>query len=312
MEARNQQLSSKIENIKKENKSLSEVNISSTLSIKIMQFLCSPMDMDVEKVVPLQFPDKGKAKMDEVGIAQSVNDEHVVEEVEKSAKEEEPEEEDLRKAFEKVGDVVEVRLLKDPVTIKNRGFAFVRFAAMDAKERVILGETIMKLLLKMDTIQGLHWSLRDMRKSVAKGLVGLQEELGCNEPHVVKDVPMVVNEEFVVELMKEQSTVVWGSEVPTAQVGDDGDDQVNVAEQESPSVTDALAMGVEEENQMQEFCDEAETLKNSDAMRSEMESTVDEEVEASGFSINQVLDISEATKEVIQPPITGSLKLLLI
>ncbi|GAB2213307.1 hypothetical protein Droror1_Dr00021331 [Drosera rotundifolia] len=133
MEARNQQLSSEIENIKKENKSLSEVSISSTLSIKTMQFLCSPMDVDVAKVVPLQFPDKGKAKMDEVDVAESVNDEHVVEEVEKSAKEEEPEEEDLRKVFEKVGDV-EVRLLNDPVTEKNRGFAFVRFATMDAKE----------------------------------------------------------------------------------------------------------------------------------------------------------------------------------
>ncbi|GAB2211726.1 hypothetical protein Droror1_Dr00025059 [Drosera rotundifolia] len=71
------------------------------------------------------------------------------------------------------------------------------------------------------------------------GAGDLQEELGCNEPHVVKDVPMAVNEESVVELMKEQSTVVWGSEGPTAQVGDDGDDQVNVTEQESLSVTDA-------------------------------------------------------------------------
>ncbi|GAB2213308.1 hypothetical protein Droror1_Dr00021332 [Drosera rotundifolia] len=58
---------------------------------------------------------------------------------------------------------------------------------------------------------------------------------------------------------------------------------------------------------MQEFCDEAETLKNSAAMRSEMESAVDEEVEASGFSISQVLDMSEATKKVIQPPITEAL-----
>ncbi|GAB2217400.1 hypothetical protein Drorol1_Dr00000582 [Drosera rotundifolia] len=145
-------------------------------------------------------------------------------------------------------------------------------------------------------------------ESAHEGTAGdLQEELGCNELHVVKDVPMAVNEESVVELMKEQSTVVWGSKVPTAQVGDDGDDQVNVAEQESPWVTDASAMCVEEENQMQELCDEAETLKNSAAMRSEMDSAVDEEVEASGFSISQGLDMSEATKEVIQPPITEAL-----
>ncbi|KAL9270137.1 Heterogeneous nuclear ribonucleoprotein Q-like protein [Drosera capensis] len=49
----------------------------------------------------------------------------------------EVEEEDLRKAFEKVGDVVEVRLLKDPVTGKNRGFAFVRFATKEQANRAL-------------------------------------------------------------------------------------------------------------------------------------------------------------------------------
>ncbi|VAI41001.1 unnamed protein product [Triticum turgidum subsp. durum] len=37
-------------------------------------------------------------------------------------------EEDIRKVFAQVGDVVEVRLHKDPSTNKNKGFAFVRFA----------------------------------------------------------------------------------------------------------------------------------------------------------------------------------------
>ncbi|KAL9253169.1 BAG family molecular chaperone regulator 6-like protein [Drosera capensis] len=132
-----------------------------------------------------------------------------------------------------------------------------------------------------------------------------EEELGCNEPHVVKDVPI---EESAVKLMEQQSTVVLDSEVPIAQVGGDGDDQVNVAVQESPSGTDASAIHVEEENQMQEFRDEAETLMNSAAVQSEVVSTVDEEVEASGFSTSQVLDMSEATKEVIQrSPITSAL-----
>ncbi|GAB2213604.1 hypothetical protein Droror1_Dr00017915 [Drosera rotundifolia] len=49
----------------------------------------------------------------------------------------EVEEEDLRKAFQKVGDVVEVRLLKDPVTGKNRGFAFVRFATKEQESRAL-------------------------------------------------------------------------------------------------------------------------------------------------------------------------------
>ncbi|KAH9732416.1 BAG family molecular chaperone regulator 6 [Citrus sinensis] len=45
------------------------------------------------------------------------------------------------------------------------------------KERVLIGEMIMRTLLKLDTIQGLHPSLRDIRKALTKDLVTLQEEL---------------------------------------------------------------------------------------------------------------------------------------
>lgn len=45
------------------------------------------------------------------------------------------------------------------------------------KQRIVIGETIMNLLLQLDTLQGLHPSVRNIRKSVAKELVGLQEEL---------------------------------------------------------------------------------------------------------------------------------------
>lgn len=48
---------------------------------------------------------------------------------------------------------------------------------IDDKQKLIIGETIMSLLLKLDTIQGLHPIVRDIRKSVAKELVGLQEKL---------------------------------------------------------------------------------------------------------------------------------------
>lgn len=41
------------------------------------------------------------------------------------------------------------------------------------KERVVIGEMIMRTLLQVDTIQGLHPSLRDIRKALAKDLVTL-------------------------------------------------------------------------------------------------------------------------------------------
>ncbi|XP_021887806.1 BAG family molecular chaperone regulator 6 [Carica papaya] len=47
----------------------------------------------------------------------------------------------------------------------------------DDRQRVVIGEMIMNLLLKLDAIQGLHPSLRDWRKSLARELVALQEKL---------------------------------------------------------------------------------------------------------------------------------------
>ncbi|GFY92474.1 BCL-2-associated athanogene 6 [Actinidia rufa] len=41
----------------------------------------------------------------------------------------------------------------------------------DNKQMVVIGETIMSLLLKLDTIQGLHPCIRDFRKSVVKELI---------------------------------------------------------------------------------------------------------------------------------------------
>ncbi|KAJ1278858.1 hypothetical protein BS78_04G111400 [Paspalum vaginatum] len=52
------------------------------------------------------------------------------------------------------------------------------------KEQVAIGETIMNLLLKLDTIQGLHPSVREARKSIARELICLQEKLDtlCKQP----------------------------------------------------------------------------------------------------------------------------------
>ncbi|GMI85890.1 BCL-2-associated athanogene 6, ARABIDOPSIS THALIANA BCL-2-ASSOCIATED ATHANOGENE 6 [Hibiscus trionum] len=47
----------------------------------------------------------------------------------------------------------------------------------DDKLRLLIGEKIMTLLLRLDTIQGYHSSVRDARKSLVKELVTLQEKL---------------------------------------------------------------------------------------------------------------------------------------
>ncbi|KAB5569367.1 hypothetical protein DKX38_003160 [Salix brachista] len=45
------------------------------------------------------------------------------------------------------------------------------------QQRLVIGEMIMSLLLKLDAIQGLHPTMRDIRKSLARELVALQERL---------------------------------------------------------------------------------------------------------------------------------------
>ncbi|CAH9112690.1 unnamed protein product [Cuscuta epithymum] len=48
---------------------------------------------------------------------------------------------------------------------------------VDDKQKNVIAETIMNLLLKLDAIQGLHPSVREVRKSVTRELVILQEKL---------------------------------------------------------------------------------------------------------------------------------------
>ncbi|CAL5326465.1 unnamed protein product [Camellia sinensis] len=46
-------------------------------------------------------------------------------------------EEDVKKAFEKIGEVVEVRLHKNPLTDKNKGYAFVKFSTKEQARRAL-------------------------------------------------------------------------------------------------------------------------------------------------------------------------------
>ncbi|GLT39657.1 hypothetical protein SLA2020_138370 [Shorea laevis] len=47
-------------------------------------------------------------------------------------------EEDIRKVFSLVGEVVEVRLMMNPQTRKNKGFAFLRFATIEQAKRAVM------------------------------------------------------------------------------------------------------------------------------------------------------------------------------
>ncbi|URD89723.1 RNA recognition motif containing protein [Musa troglodytarum] len=46
-------------------------------------------------------------------------------------------EDDLRKVFSQVGEITEIRLMMNPITKKNKGFAFLRFATVEQAKRAV-------------------------------------------------------------------------------------------------------------------------------------------------------------------------------
>ncbi|KAK7389876.1 hypothetical protein VNO78_25172 [Psophocarpus tetragonolobus] len=88
--------------------------------------------------------------------------------------------------LKKLKQIDEVK--KEVTNVRGCVLAFERSCDLqnDDKQKFAIGETIMKLLLKLDTIQGLHPSLREFRKSLARELTILQERLDsimAKKPH---------------------------------------------------------------------------------------------------------------------------------
>lgn len=79
--------------------------------------------------------------------------------------------------LKKLNQMVEVRQQVAEIRKRIQALESSSDLLKNDKERVVIGEIIMRMLLKLDTIQGLHPSLRDIRKALAKDLVTLQEEL---------------------------------------------------------------------------------------------------------------------------------------
>lgn len=87
-------------------------------------------------------------------------------------------EEDLKKVFGHVGEVTEVRIVKNPQTKKSKGFAFLRFATVEQAKRAVKdlkNPMVMVYTLVFDGEFVLvyivyhslgHWDCRSMVKSV--------------------------------------------------------------------------------------------------------------------------------------------------
>ncbi|KAG0486510.1 hypothetical protein HPP92_008605 [Vanilla planifolia] len=79
------------------------------------------------------------------------------------------------KPLEKLRKIADIR--DKMVDVRKQLYELESSSGRDRKQKDIIGETIMNLLLQLDSIQGLHPSLREIRKLVARELVHLQEQV---------------------------------------------------------------------------------------------------------------------------------------
>lgn len=78
--------------------------------------------------------------------------------------------------LEKLQKIARIREQVEDIKDQIRSFE-TSSKVEDMKQKLVISETIMNLLLQLDTIQGLQQSVRDVRRSVARELICLQEKL---------------------------------------------------------------------------------------------------------------------------------------
>nr|XP_016473843.1 PREDICTED: BAG family molecular chaperone regulator 6-like [Nicotiana tabacum] len=108
-------------------------------------------------------------------------------------------------------------------------------SSADNKQMTILTEAIMGLLLKLDAIQGLHPTVREYRKSVAKELVSLQEKLdllNCKKQLAESEQALTAQSSGdACRTVEDNISMQGGREVPKFEQDDDlarGDEEIKV------------------------------------------------------------------------------------
>ncbi|KAG9448354.1 hypothetical protein H6P81_014482 [Aristolochia fimbriata] len=79
--------------------------------------------------------------------------------------------------LKKLRQIMRVRLQMEDIRNRIKELETSTWSEHDQKEKIVISEMIMSLLLQLDTIQGLHPSVREVRKVVARELTCLQEKL---------------------------------------------------------------------------------------------------------------------------------------
>ncbi|XP_010915740.1 uncharacterized protein [Elaeis guineensis] len=117
--------------------------------------------------------------------------------------------------LEKLRKVARIRQEVEDIKKQIRSFE-ASSEGQDMKQKVVINETIMNLLLQLDTIQGLHQSVREARKSVARELTCLQEKLDSLSGQTTADRESAKIEESVSSKVSDDQTCL-GSSVAVAE-----------------------------------------------------------------------------------------------
>ncbi|KAJ0258233.1 BAG family molecular chaperone regulator 6 [Hirschfeldia incana] len=178
-----------------------ETRVGSPLSSKKVDARTTPESSNIkcEEKTPVECP---KPLVTEKESVSTKSDLQGVEcEIVKPCEAKENEEEPAKKAFteEEAATIIQsryrgydvrrwepIKKLKEIATVREQmGDVKKRVQALElstgqqaeGKEAVVLGEMVMSLLLKLDSVQGLHPSIRDHRKSLARELSDMQENI---------------------------------------------------------------------------------------------------------------------------------------
>ncbi|GJR58967.1 IQ motif, EF-hand binding site, BAG domain protein [Tanacetum coccineum] len=191
-----------------------------------------------------------------------------------------------RKALNKIVSIknqvneIEKRLQNDVV--------FVNLLRNDAKERLRVNETLMSLLFKLDSVRGVENGVRDVRKSVAKKDVALQEKVDSIAQTFEHD-----------DVSNDEKTVLCdvSDGVRNKENQDVVDDDVSRNDQNSESVQNHVVDDVSNVDKT-ELCDVSNGVRNK-----VNEDVVDDDVSKNDQNSESVDDqelvVNEAMKDVV-------------
>ncbi|OMP08553.1 hypothetical protein COLO4_06360 [Corchorus olitorius] len=152
--------------------------------------------------------------------------------------------------LKKLKQIAKVREQVDEVRNRIQALESSFDSKKDDRQRLVIGEMIMSLLLKLDTIQGLHPSVRDARKSLAKELVILQEKLDSltskQEEAKAKELAAAESADKNTSIEKENENV---SAVNTSSLDSTSENKTNIKDSDQECLTHLVVEQVNDKDE---------------------------------------------------------------